>query len=129
MIFSITIVSSPSSQASYSAYRFAKALLEQGYSLYRVFFYHDGVHHGSSLNCSPQDENDLTALWQHMQQAHNIDIVVCIAAAIKRGVLDTTETERYEKQSHNLAQGFELAGLGQLVDASVVSDRTITFGG
>lgn len=129
MIFSITIVSAPSSQASYSAYRFAKALLEQGHSLYRVFFYHDSVYHGSDLNCSPQDENDLTMLWQQLQQAHNIDTVVCIAAAIKRGVLDTSEAERYEKQTHNLAQGFELAGLGQLVDAAVVSDRMITFGG
>jgi tRNA 2-thiouridine synthesizing protein D len=58
-----------------------------------------------------------------------MDLVVCIAAALRRGVLNQEEAERYEKSTHNLAQEFNISGLGQLVDAAVNSDRLITFGG
>ncbi|MGH1487421.1 MAG: sulfurtransferase complex subunit TusD [Cellvibrionaceae bacterium] len=128
MIFSLTILSAPSSQASYSAYQFAKALLLEGHSLYRIFFYHDGSYHGSQLNCSPQDEIDLSLEWQQLQKQHSLDIVVCIAAGLKRGIIDSNEANRYDKPSANLIKEFELSGLGQLVDAAVISDRMMTFG-
>jgi tRNA 2-thiouridine synthesizing protein D len=130
MIFSLAIYAAPhSSQASYSAYRFALALLENGHSLYRVFFYHDAIHTASSLATPQQDEINFTAQWQAIAKTHGIDLVVCIAAALKRGLLNQHESIRYEKPTHNLAEGFEISGLGQLVDAAVVSDRLITFGG
>ena len=130
MIFSLAIYSAPySSQASYTAYRFALALLENGHSLYRIFFYHDAIHTASSLTTPQQDEINFTAQWQTMAKMHGIDLVVCIAAALKRGLLNQNESNRYEKPTHNLAEGFEISGLGQLVDAAVVSDRLITFGG
>ncbi|WP_372833668.1 DsrE family protein, partial [Pontibacterium sp.] len=34
----------------------------------------------------------------------------------------------YGKSGSNLAEGFELSGLGQLADAIAHSDRVITFG-
>ena len=130
MIFSLAIYAAPySSQASDSAYRFALALLENGHSLYRVFFYHDAVHTASFLATPPQDETHFTQNWQALAQKHNIDLVVCIAAALKRGLLNQQEAMRYEKPAFNLAEGFEISGLGQLVDAAVMSDRLITFGG
>lgn len=130
MIFSLAIYAAPyTSQASDSAYRFALALLENGHTLYRVFFYQDGVHTASSLNTPPQDEIHFTHSWQALAQQHNIDLVVCIAAALKRGLLNQQEAARYDKPSFNLAEGFEISGLGQLVDAAVISDRLITFGG
>ncbi len=130
MIFSLAIYAAPySSQASDSAYRFALALLESGHTLYRVFFYHDAVHAASSLITPPQDEIHLTQNWQAIAQKHNVDLVVCIAAALKRGLLNQQEATRHEKPAANLAEGFEISGLGQLVDAAVISDRLITFGG
>lgn len=130
MKFSLAIYSAPyTSQASDTAYRFACALLESGHCIYRVFFYQDGVHNASHLTTPPQDETNLPASWQQLAQVHNIDLVVCIAAALRRGVLNQEEAERYEKSTHNLAQEFTISGLGQLVDAAVSSDRLITFGG
>lgn len=130
MIFSLAIYAAPySSQASDSAYRFAQALLENGHSLYRVFFYHDAVHTASALTTPPQDEINFTQSWQKLALEHNIDLVVCIAAALKRGLLNQHEAARYEKSTFNLANGFEISGLGQLVDAAVISDRLVTFGG
>ncbi len=129
MIFSISIHAAPySSQASYSAYQFAKSLLAQGHQLYRVFFYQDGVHNATKLAAPPQDEIDLYAAWQTLAKEYEIDLVVCIAAALKRGLINEEEAQRYQKKAHNLADEFSLSGLGQLVDAAVNSDRLITFG-
>jgi tRNA 2-thiouridine synthesizing protein D len=130
MIFSLAIYAAPyTSQASDSAYRFALALLENGHTLYRVFFYQDGVHTASSLSTPPQDETHFTQNWQALAKNHNIDLVVCIAAALKRGLLNQQESIRYDKTAYNLATGFEISGLGQLVDAAVISDRLVSFGG
>jgi tRNA 2-thiouridine synthesizing protein D len=130
MIFSLAIYAAPySSQASDSAYRFALAVLENGHTLYRVFFYQDGVHTASALTTPPQDETHFTKSWQALAKLNNIDLVVCIAAALKRGLLNQQEATRYDMPAFNLAEGFEISGLGQLVDAAVISDRLITFGG
>lgn len=129
MIFSLAVYAPPSSQSSYSAYCFAQALIAQGHTLFRVFFYHDAAYIGSTLQCYPQDEADLTQRWQALAEQHSTDLVVCIAAGLKRGVIDQQEADRYDKPHYNLCDGFTLSGLGQLVDATVQSDRVITFGG
>jgi tRNA 2-thiouridine synthesizing protein D len=128
MIFSLAIYSSASAQSQDSAYQFAHALLSQGHQLYRVFFYHDGAYQGSALPCPPQDETDHTARWQALAKTHSIDLVICIAAGLRRGIIDQREAKRYDKTQYNLADGFTLSGLGQLVEAAVQSDRLITFG-
>lgn len=129
MIFSLAVYSAPySSQASYSAYKFAAAALDQGHSLHRVFFYQDGVHNATNLAAPPQDEFNLQQAWERLARHHNLDLVVCIAAALRRGILDDNEAKRYEKPSHNLAKDFTISGLGQLVEAAVISDRLISFG-
>ena len=129
MKFSLAIYAAPySSQASATALKFAQTLLADGHELYRVFFYGDGVHNGSQLNQPPQDESNLHLDWQLLAKKHQLDLVVCIAAALRRGILDQGEAKRYQKHADNLGEPFELSGLGQLVDACVNSDRIITFG-
>lgn len=129
MKYSLAIYGAPySSQAADTAFKFAEAAIARGHQIYRLFFYLDGVHNASNLATPPQDENDIPARWHELIQSHNIDAVVCIAAGLRRGVLDEVEQERYEKPGHNLGEGFTLSGLGQLVDAGTNSDRLITFG-
>lgn len=129
MKFSLVVYGAPhASQSAATALRFARALLAQGHQLYRVFFYGDGVHNGSALSAPPQDEADTVGGWQALQRAHGLDLVVCIAAAQRRGLLSENESHRLEKPAANLADGFELAGLGQLTDATANSDRVVTFG-
>ncbi|MEO0444039.1 MAG: sulfurtransferase complex subunit TusD [Pseudomonadota bacterium] len=125
MVFSLLINAGPQSAASYSAYQFVKALLEQGHAIYRVFFYCDGVYHGSTLHVAPQDELNLSEQWQSLALQ---DKVICIAAGLKRGIIDDAEAARYQKPASNLAAGMDLSGLGQLVDAAHASDRMLTFG-
>jgi tRNA 2-thiouridine synthesizing protein D len=128
MKYSLLVLGSPySDQSVGTALRFAKAALNKGHQLYRVFFYHNGVNCGNQLITPPQDEINLPAQWAELARQHDIDLVVCVASALRRGVLDNNEARRHEKPGGNLAEGFEISGLGQLVEASIVSDRVVTF--
>jgi|SRR5690554_2877216 len=129
MKFTLVILGAPyGASASQSALAFAQAALADGHRIHRLFFYADGVHNATRLAAPPQDEHDLPASWSELIKQHQLDAVVCIAAALRRGLLDATEAKRYQKDSDNIAHGFELSGLGQLIEASAVSDRVITFG-
>ena len=129
MNFALLILGPPySTQASASALRFARASLASGHGIYRLFFYHDGVHNASALVTAAQDEKNLPEQWQELIEQHQLDSVVCIAAATRRGVLSEQEAKRHGKTAGNLSDGHELSGLGQLVDASLNADRVITFG-
>ena len=128
MRFAISVHGGPyTSQSSHSALNFAHALLAEGHELYRVFFYHDGVYNGSSIMEPPQDELDLYSEWRALAQEHHLDLVVCIASALRRGVIDRTEADRYDKAASNLGDVFTISGLGQLIDAALNADRLVTF--
>jgi len=129
MKISLLVLSEPySSQSSLSALQYAKAAISLGYSIERVFFYHNGVHTGSSLQTPQQDEINLHNEWATLTKTSNIDLVICIAAALKRGNLNQEESNRYDKAQFNIEAPFELSGLGQLLDAQLNSDKLITFG-
>ena len=115
-------------QASDSAYQFAKAALAKGHEISRVFFYHDGVNNGSRLTVPPQDERNIVKRWSELAAEHGLDLVVCIAAAQRRGIVDASEKKRHGKDVDNIAPGFRISGLGQLVEAGIESDRLVVFG-
>lgn len=126
--FTLNICGAPySSQAPLSALRFARAALTAGHQIKRVFFYQDAVALASSLSCPPQDELHLTREWQQLASEHQLELLVCVAAALRRGLVDEKEATRFGLQHSNLATGFVLAGLGQLIDGMANSDRTLTF--
>ena len=129
MKYALAVYGAPgTSQAPQSALNFAKAVLARGHEIIRVFFYQDGVHTASSLITPAQDESNLSQEWQTFVTENNLDAVVCIAAALRRGVINETEASRYNLPADNLAENYELSGLGQLLDASREADRLITFG-
>jgi tRNA 2-thiouridine synthesizing protein D len=104
-------------QATDSAYLFARAALEKGHQIYRVFFYNDGVNNSTKLTEPPQDDRHIVNRWSKLAEEHGIDLVVCVAAALRRGIKD-----------ENLAKGFRISGLGQLVEAGIQADRLVVFG-
>jgi len=129
MLFSILIYGSPfNSPCAQTALRFTQAALNAGHGIHRVFFYGDGVFVGSHLNAPQRDELNIYQVWTDLANKYQLDLVVCIAAALKRGVLDEQEAKRHEKAHFNLAPPFQLSGLGQLADAMMTSDRIVTFG-
>jgi tRNA 2-thiouridine synthesizing protein D len=116
-------------QASDTAYQFAKAALAKGHEIYRVFFYHDGVNNGTRLTVPPQDDRNIVNRWSELAAQHKLDLVVCVAAAQRRGVVDAAEAKRNGKDADNIAPGFRISGLGQLIEAGIQSDRLVVFGG
>ena len=118
MKFGILINEGPyTHQASDTAYLFAKAAIEKGHNVSRVFFYHDGVYNSSRLTEPPNDDRHIVNRWQKLAKDHNIDLVVCVAAALRRGIKDEI-----------LAKGFRISGLGQLVESGIQADRLVVFG-
>jgi tRNA 2-thiouridine synthesizing protein D len=115
-------------QSSDSAYQFTKAALDKGHEISRVFFYHDGVNNGTRYAVPPQDDRNITQLWSELSKKHSLDLVVCVAAAQRRGILDADEAKRHGKSGDNIADGFRISGLGQLIEAGIQADRLVVFG-
>ncbi len=129
MKFSILINEGPyTHQASDSAYQFARAVLAKGHEIFRIFFYHDGVNNATRLTTPPQDDRNIVNRWSKLAEEHKLDLVVCVAAAQRRGIVDEGEAKRNGKDATNLAPGFRISGLGQLIEAGIQSDRLVTFG-
>jgi tRNA 2-thiouridine synthesizing protein D len=127
--FSIVIYAAPySAESAATALRFAQSLIEQGHEVYRLFFFGDGVHNASKLTVVAQDEINLQQQWSKLIEEHDIDSVICVSSALRRGVLDQTEADRHELGTASAYESSEVAGLGQLVDAALHSDRVVNFG-
>ena len=116
-------------QCSDSAYNFTKAALEKGHEIFRVFFYHDGVNNGTRLASPPQDDRNVQQRWSDLAKEHEVDLVICVAAAQRRGIVDDGEAERNGKDATKIMDGFRISGLGQLIEAGIQSDRLVVFGG
>lgn len=115
-------------QAADTAYHFVRSAIARGHEVARVFFYHDGVNVSTRLSVPPQDERNIQKNWTALARDHGIDLVVCIAAAQRRGLLDENEANRQGKDAHNIAEGFRISGLGQLIEMGIRTDRLVTFG-
>ena len=129
MKFAIQVNEGPyNHEASVSALNFVRAALDAGHEIFRVFFYHDGVNNGTRFTTPPQDDINLVNAWSSLAADHNLDLVVCVAAAQRRGIVDEGEQERNGKDGNNIAAGFRISGLGQLIEAGIQSDRLVVFG-
>ncbi len=129
MKFTIQVNEGPyQHQSSDTAYHFAKAALDKGHEIFRIFFYHDGVNNGTRLTTPPQDDRNIVNRWSELAREHDIDMVLCVAAAQRRGIVDDGEAERNGKDATNIADGFRISGLGQLIEGGIQSDRVIVFG-
>ena len=115
-------------QSSDTAWQFAKAALASGHEIFRVFFYHDGVNNGTRFTAPPQDDRHIVNRWSELAEEYGLDLVVCVAAAQRRGIIDADEAKRHGKDGDNIAPGFRISGLGQLIEAGIEADRLLQFG-
>ena len=118
MNISLLVQSNPiSSNTQLLALQFAQEAISQGHSLLRIFFYKEGGFVGNKYSSSPENETNIQAKWGAFAKETGTELVICIASAQRRGVI----------QSKNVAVGFSVVGLGQMVEAMLESDRTVTF--
>jgi tRNA 2-thiouridine synthesizing protein D len=128
MNYCLHITSAPfNEQGSSTALLFARALMERGHTITRIFFSGNGVQNGNALCVAPQDEINLPEAWQAIAESHKCEMILCVSSALKAGIINDTEAKRYDKSCGNILPAFELSGLGQLVEACLTNDRIVRF--
>lgn len=96
------------------ALKFARAAIEAGHRIGRIFFYNDAVSVASRFAA---DETGTRAGLAQLAGQADFELAVCVTAAGRRGV----------RANESLAEGFTIVGLGQLVEAIEDSDRLVSF--
>ncbi|HID7485006.1 TPA: sulfurtransferase complex subunit TusD [Morganella morganii] len=114
-------------QRAGSALLFARHVIAAGHRIQCVFFYREGVSNANVLTSPAGDETDMVRQWQQLARDNDIQLAVCVAAALRRGVTDTAQAASLQLAAANLADGFALSGLGTLAEAMVTCDRVIQF--
>lgn len=126
--YTLVITGAPySSQAPQTALFFARAAIAAGHTVDRVFLYGDGVHLASALAAPPSDEAHWPAEWAAFLNENNVPSVACIASALRRGLVNESERARYELSASNTLSPFVIAGLGEWVEGTMTSSRTLYF--
>ena len=129
MNYAITVTGAPySSQAPQSAYNFCKALLDTGHRIERLFLYGDGVLLASALQAPPQDETNWGKMWAELLCVNGVPGTVCVASALRRGIVDEREARRHDLPCDNLLHPWIIAGLGDWIEMTQAGDRHLLFG-
>lgn len=129
MKFALLVTASPSStQGADTALRFARAAISTGHSIERVFFFRDAVNTASDFSIYPQDEYNIHSAWKNFCSEHSIEAIVCVSAALKRGIVDQQQSQRHHLTGYNLSKDMQIGGLGLLTEAIIRADRVMTFG-
>lgn len=127
MLYTLIITCAPASNNANNALSFARAIIDKGHTLFRLFFYGEGVHIANACSVATQGEHHIQSEWQVFIDTNQLDSVVCIAAGLKHGILNKAESSRYHKTGPTLLAPHDLSGLGQLAEATQYSDRVVTF--
>lgn len=114
-------------QQASCAWQFAQALLAAGHRISSVFFFREGVLNANQLTSPANDEFDLVRAWSELAQQQSVELNVCVAAALRRGIVNEQEAAQLALMSSNLQMGFTLSGLGSLAEAALSCDRLVQF--
>ena len=126
--YSILITSSPfQGDTALRALAFVQGAIDNGDVINHVFFYSDGVYHTNSLMLNTGDELFALESWRALATAHNVKLLVCITAAVKRGIVSELEAKENGIAHANLAAPFEQAGLGEFFTALHECNRLVEF--
>lgn len=121
MQISILVQGSPTStRACHSALDFAASVAGSEHNLFRVFFYQEAVTIGARHFDTPLDEPNLQTKWLNLSKRYDIELVLCVSAAHRRGISQADDHD-------TVADGFTVSGLGQLIEAMLESDRLVSF--
>jgi len=91
-----------------------QALINERHTINTVFFLFNGAYTANAFIDMPTDEPNISQLWSELALTHQIRLVVCSASAARRGICVT-----------NLAPGFNLGSIGELVASCDESERVL----
>ena len=124
----LLITADPSHPLAHLALRYARAYLTNAANnkdtndnvtldniTLNVFFYGDAAHTANGLRWQSADQINLTKEWQTLAEQFQLALPVCVSTALSRGISDTDNSTRHQLNGDNLATGFTLVGLSELV--------------
>jgi tRNA 2-thiouridine synthesizing protein D len=103
-------------QASDTAYNFIEAAMAKGHTIQGVFLYDDAVTNVAKSMEPPMDDRHIARRWSELG-AKGVDIIVCVAAAKRRGISPSL-----------IVDNTRISGLGQLSEICTEAERVVTFG-
>ncbi len=126
--FTLLVTQSPfQTDAHLQAMDFARAVYRSGHCLDRVFFYQDAVLCANTRIQAPQGQAGIADAWAQCAGEYGFPLQLCIANAIRRGMVNEQENERYQLDGATVVAPFELCGLGEMAEAVSQSDRVVQF--
>lgn len=126
--FTLLITHSPfDTQSSYSAWRFANAILNKGHTVNGIFFYQSGVNNSNRFQAGHADEINMYQKWCDFNNQYAVPLQVCVTAANRRGVINQQDAADLDIHHYNLSAPFEEVGLGELMTLMNSADRTVQF--
>ena len=126
--YSILITSSPfQGDTALRALAFAQGVIDNGDVINNVFFYSEGVNHANSLMLKTGDELHALEGWKSLAAEHKVKLLVCITAAVKRGIVSEQEAMENGLAYANLTAPFEQAGLGEFFTALHKCNKLVQF--
>jgi tRNA 2-thiouridine synthesizing protein D len=93
-----------------------QALINKHHKLNTIFFLFDGAYTANAFIDMPTDEPNISKMWSELAHKYQIRLVVCSASAARRGICAT-----------NLAPGFNLGSIGELVESCDAADRVVSL--
>lgn len=84
------------------------------------------MYNANQFTSPASDEFDLVRAWQALNEKQGVKLNICVAAALRRGVTDATEADRWGYRALTFS-GFSLSGLGELAQAALTCDRVVQF--
>ena len=124
--FIILITASPQkTQSHLTAIKYIKSLIARNETIGCVFFYQDAVLVANEFNQPPSDEVQLIDHWEELAKTNNLELMTCVAASFRRGIIDKDEAKSRGILSPNLSETFNIAGLGQLSSALAIRDSKL----
>lgn len=119
--YALIVSTPPTDNKTHTALAFAKQLICSGHRLLGVFFYQDGVINANAYVQTPTDEINPLLVWQSFAKQSEVALHLCVSAAERRGLTDSKELT----VSPNIADGFIISGLGELVVLTNKADKVI----
>lgn len=117
-ILFIIKVSPWGSSLAATAFRLARAALDDGDQLLAVYFRADGVYHAFAGDQADAGTPELTSAWTGLAETRETPLLLCSAAVSRRyppHLSDAIETP------------FQQAGLARLLELMAASERVVTF--
>lgn len=110
------LVSSSHLNNNFDTLALAQDLINNQHQISTIFFIFDGAYTANAFIDLPTDEPNISKQWVDFAQNHQIRLVVCSASAARRGICHT-----------NLAPGFNLGSIGELVESCDTADHVVSI--